>query len=285
MSPDWLGARLNLERSTEPVHFTPTMQILLTNDDGASSVGIMTLAKVASKLGRVVICAPEHEKSASSHGMTLRDPLRVKRLPVDGEYEAYAVDGLPVDSVNLALTEFFPDGCDLVLSGINNGPNLGWDITYSGTVGGALEGAINGIRSIAISVAKFVEGAPAHFECAERWLEQWLGRLIEMPVGDNSMLNVNVPSIAWPEIKGTKITRMGMKIFEDRVEKRSDPWGRPYYWQGGVVVMDSTQEGTDVRAVNEGYVSITPIRLDWTDTGSIAALETSLKAQEQTVRR
>ncbi len=253
------------------------MQILLTNDDGLHSVGFRALARVASRLGRVVLCAPDREKSACGHAMTLRDPLRVKQIHI-GDYEAYEVNGLPVDCVNLALSEYFPEGCDLLLSGINNGPNLGWDATYSGTVGGALEGAINGIRSIAISVAKYVEEAPEHFETAERWLEEWLPWLLEAPMNRHCILNANVPSIAWAEIRGTRITRLGMRIYEDRVEKRHDPWGRPYYWQGGVVVMDSTQAGTDVCAVNEGFVSISPIRLDWTDHEALPALEQSLNA-------
>lgn len=205
--------------------------------------------------------------------MTLRDPLRVWPTKVEGDYEAYEVNGLPVDCVNLALTEFFPEGCDLVVSGINNGPNLGWDVTYSGTVGGALEGAVNGIRSFAISMATYVEDAPAHFESAENWLREWFQWLINAPFKEHGILNVNVPSVAWEEIKGTRMTRMGTRIYEDRVELRHDPWGRKYYWQGGVVVMDSTQNGTDVFAVNEGFVSITPIKLDWTDLDHLDALE------------
>lgn len=241
------------------------------------------MARAAARHGRVVICAPDKEMSACGHSMTLRDPLRVWPTDVEGDYEAYEVNGLPVDCVNLALTEFFPKGCDLVLSGINNGPNLGWDVTYSGTVGGALEGAVNGIRSIAISMAKYVEAAPGHYDTAEEWLKEALPWLLSVPQGQHSIFNVNVPNIAWPEIKGTMVTRMGTRIYEDRVEKRSDPWGRDYYWQGGVVVMDSSQEGTDVYAVNEGYVSVTPIRLDWTDEPQLNALRTSLSEFEKRV--
>ncbi|MBA3727098.1 MAG: 5'/3'-nucleotidase SurE [Armatimonadetes bacterium] len=241
------------------------MQILLTNDDGVRAPGLHALARVAAAYGRVVLCAPDREKSACGRGMTLRDPLRVRKADVEGGYEAYEVNGLPVDCVNLAMTEYFPKGCDLVLSGINNGPNLGWDVTYSGTVAGALEGAVNGIRSIAISVAAYVEMAPLHYESAENWLKEWLPWLLKVPFREHGAISVNVPSIAWTEIRGTKITKMGTRIYEDRVERRSDPWGREYFWQGGTVVMDSSQEGTDVQAVNDGYVSITPLRLDWTD--------------------
>lgn len=249
------------------------MQILLTNDDGVRSAGLHCLARVAAAHGRVVICAPDRERSACGHSMTLRDPLRVWPTSVAGEYEAYEVNGVPVDCINLALSEFFPDGCDLVLSGINDGPNLGWDVTYSGTAAGAMEGAVNGLRSIAVSMAKYVENAPGHFQTAETWLEEWLPWLLEVPFTKNGFLNINVPNIAYPELRGTRICRLGTRVYEDRVEKRSDPWGREYYWQGGTVVVDSTQEGTDVYAVNEGFVSITPIHLDWTDHGRVQTLE------------
>ena len=259
------------------------MNILVTNDDGIHTVGLATLARVASKYGRIVCIAPDRERSACGHAMTLRDPLRVKRVPMEGGFEAYQANGLPVDCVNLALTEFFPDGCDLVLSGINNGPNLGWDITYSGTVGGALEGAINGIRSIAISVASYVEDAPLHYESAEIWLIEHFDWLVSAPMEEHTILNVNVPSIASIEIRGTKITTMGMRVYEDRVEKRSDPWGREYYWQGGVVVVDSSQIGTDVWAVNEGFVSVTPVRLDWTSHSQLEHLDKSLATRTSRV--
>lgn len=254
------------------------MHILVTNDDGIHTVGLRTAARVAARHGRIVCIAPDRERSACGHGMTLRDPLRLKKVAMEGGYEAYEVNGLPVDCVNLALTEFFPKGCDFVISGVNNGPNLGWDITYSGTVAGALEGAINGIRSVAISVASYVEDAPLHYESAEAWLSEYFDWLVKAPIDEHTILNVNVPSIAQEEIRGTKITTMGMRVYEDRVEKRSDPWGRDYFWQGGVVVVDSSQVGTDVWAVNEGYVSVTPIRLDWTAHSQLDPLRRSLAA-------
>lgn len=256
------------------------MQILITNDDGVRADGIMRLARVAAKHGRVVVCSPDRERSACSHAMTLRDPLRVHRVEFSGGHEAYEVDGFPVDCVNVALTEFFPSGCDLVLSGINNGPNLGWDVTYSGTVGGALEGAVNAIRSIAISVAQYVSDSPLHYETAEAWLDENFTRLVNAPMAKHSLLNINVPNIAFPELRGARITRMGTRIYEDRVEKREDPWGRPYYWQGGIVVMDTGVVDTDVHAVNEGFVSVTPLRLDWTVHEMIKPLEEAILRQE-----
>jgi 5'-nucleotidase len=155
-----------------------------------------------------------------------------------------------------------------VLSGINNGPNLGFDVTYSGTVAGAMEGCINGIRSIAISMASFVTGAPYHYETGARWLRESWDLLVGAPFKPLTFLNVNVPAIDYPEIRGHRVVGMGQ-----RVEMRNDPWGRPYFWQGGVVVMDPDQPATDVNAVSEGFVSITPVSLDWTDHAQVEVLQ------------
>lgn len=247
------------------------MRILITNDDGIHGRGLYELAQVARKFGEVVIVAPDRERSACGHAMTLRDPLRVTEVDYHG-LKAYQVNGVPVDCVNVGLTVGFPDGCDLVLSGINWGPNLGFDITYSGTVAGAMEGAINGIRSIALSLAVFVLEAPPHWETASRWLEENLQSLIDAPYEDLTFLNVNFPSIAYEELRGTKISEMGKRVYKDRVERRDDPWGRPYYWQGGAVVMSANQPNTDVHAINEGFVSITPLSLNWTQRGLATAI-------------
>ncbi|HRF60939.1 MAG TPA: 5'/3'-nucleotidase SurE [Fimbriimonadaceae bacterium] len=271
------------------------MRILITNDDGIRAAGLAVLARAAQHLGTVKIVAPDRERSACSHGMTLRDPLRVKPIDWDaitqaapeaygmetpsGSIEAYEVNGLPVDCVNVGLTVAWPDGCDLVLSGINHGPNLGFDVTYSGTVGGAMEGAINGVRSIAVSMAVFVDGAPLHFRTAARWLEERLETIATAPWEPLTFLNVNIPAIAYEELRGERVAVMGRRVYEDRLEERSDPWGRPYFWQGGVVAMSAAdQPGTDVHAVSEGFVSLTPISLDWTAYALSDALERSMAA-------
>ncbi len=240
------------------------MRILITNDDGIRAPGLIALVGVARKFGEVKIVAPDRERSACGHAMTMRDPLRVWPVDWDG-LEAYEVTGFPVDCINVGLTLGWPDGCDLVLSGFNNGPNLGFDVTYSGTVGGAMEGAINGIRSIAVSMAAFVEEAPLHFQTGAQWLQENWPMLEALPSKPLTFLNINIPSIDYPEIRGHRIVGMGKRVYKDRVEERSDPWGRSYYWQGGVVVMNADQPGTDVNAVSEGFVSITPVSLDWTD--------------------
>lgn len=248
------------------------MRILITNDDGIRAEGLAALVEVAREYGDVKIVAPDRERSACGHSMTLHDPLRARPVPFDG-LEAVEVNGVPVDCVNVGLTELWPDGCDLILSGFNNGPNLGFDVTYSGTVAGAMEGCINGIRSVALSIASFVSGAPLHYETGQAWLrENWeLVTTADLPA--RTFLNINVPSIAEIELRGTRIAAMGKRVYEDRVELRHDPWGRPYYWQGGVVVMDRDQPGTDVQAVVEGFTSVTPIMLDWTHHASLDALQ------------
>lgn len=248
------------------------MRILVTNDDGVHAPGLKALVEVAREFGTVKIVAPDHERSACGHSMTLRDPLRVWPVDWDG-IEAYEVTGVPVDCVNVALTKVWPDGCDLVLSGINNGPNLGFDITYSGTVAGAMEGCINRIHSAAISMASFVTGAPYHYETGAKWMRENWSLIADAPRKELTFLNVNVPAVDFQEIRGHKFVGMGKRVYEDRVEPRTDPSGNEYYWQGGVVVMDHNQPGTDVEAVSDGFVSITPVSLDWTDHTHLKALK------------
>ncbi len=250
------------------------MRILITNDDGIHAEGLRHLVGVARQFGDVKIVAPDRERSACGHSMTLRDPLRMKQVPYDG-LDAFEVNGVPVDCVNVALTTCWKDGCDLVLSGINNGPNMGFDVTYSGTVAGAMEGCINGIPSIALSMALFVDGAPMHYETGARWLSENFEMLAKGPTKERVFLNVNVPAVAYPEILGHRIVGMGKRVYEDRVESRKDPWGREYFWQGGVVVMRTDDPETDVHAVSNGFVSITPVSLDWTDHAFVGVLKES----------
>ncbi|MBX3111508.1 MAG: 5'/3'-nucleotidase SurE [Fimbriimonadaceae bacterium] len=253
------------------------MRILLTNDDGIDAPGLRALAAVARKFGEVKVVAPDRERSACGHAMTIRDPLRAKTVEYDG-LEAMVVNGVPVDCVNVALTLCWPDGCDLVMSGFNNGPNLGFDVTYSGTVAGAMEGTINGIRSLSLSMVAALEDAPMHYETGAAWLEANWGLVTGAELPEGTFLNVNVPAVALPEVHGHRFTRMGKRIWEDRVEERSDPWGRSYFWQGGATMLRPEEEGTDVKAVAEGYVSITPVRIDWTDEATLDRLAASVAA-------
>jgi 5'-nucleotidase len=250
------------------------MRILVTNDDGIRSPGLHALIEVAKTVGDVKVVAPDRERSACAHAMTLYDPLRMKEVSGLG-VEAWEASGVPTDCVNLGLTVCWPDGCDLILSGINNGPNLGFDVTYSGTVAGAMEGIINGIRLIAVSMALFVSDAPLHYETGGQWLRENIHWLAALDLPDLTLLNVNIPAIAYPELVGYRFCAMGRRVYQDRLEQRSDPWGRPYYWQGGVVVMHGDQPETDVSAVSEGFVSITPIRMNWTDDETLRNLKAS----------
>lgn len=249
------------------------MRILVTNDDGIHAEGLRSLVNAVSGFGEIAVVAPDVERSACGHGMTLRDPLRVKESSMF-DCPAFEVNGLPVDCVNVALSLCFPDGCDLVLSGINVGPNLGFDVTYSGTVAAAMEAAINGIKGIAFSMSVFADGAPSHLDTGSGWIRDNWPLLLDLPTHERTFWNVNVPAIAADELAGHKFVKTGDRVYEDRVERRDDPWGRPYYWQGGVVVMRPNQHGTDVQAVSEGYVAITPLTVDWTDHAVLTECET-----------
>lgn len=254
------------------------MRILVTNDDGIRAPGIQALTRVAQRYGEVAVVAPDHEKSACGHALTMREPLRAREFEWPGA-RAWEVNGVPTDCVNLGRYLAFPDGCDLILSGINNGPNLGFDVTYSGTVAGAMEGCMNGIRSIAISMAGFVHGAPIHYETGEDWLGENMPLLLDLPLEHLTFINVNIPAVAAPEIRGHRFTSMGQRVYSDRIESRLDPYGRPYYWQGGMIEGCAMDPGTDVLAASEGFVSISPISLDWTRPSLLATWQDSAVCQ------
>lgn len=251
------------------------MKILITNDDGIRAPGLRALADVAKRFGEVKVVAPDRERSCCGHALTMRDPLRIAKFEWDG-CQAFEVTGFPADCVNVGLHVGYPNGCDLVLSGFNNGPNLGFDITYSGTVAGAMEGAINDIPSIALSMACLAAG-PIHYATGARWLEEHFEMLVNVPITPRTFLNVNVPNIEHVELRGHRVVPMGQRVYQERVERREDPWGRSYYWQGGVAVLTSDQPGTDVAAVNAGFVSVTPITLDWTNHTYAEALRHALE--------
>lgn len=251
------------------------MRILITNDDGIHAPGLKSIASVAAEFGEVIIVAPDRERSACAHAMTMREPLRVNEVKYQAApVKAFEVNGLPVDCVNVGLTIGWPEGCDLVLSGINNGPNLGFDVTYSGTVAGAMEGAINGIRSIGVSMAPLSTEKPIDYEIGATWLRENWDDLVHLDLPPLVFLNVNVPNTP---PKGTRLVGMGQRVYKDRVEMREDPWGRPYYWQGGVAVLDGAQPNTDIQAVRDGFTSVTPISLDWTDHEVLKRLQKSFE--------
>lgn len=239
-------------------------RILVTNDDGVYSEGLRKLAAALRELGEITIVAPDREQSAASHALTLNRPLRMLRL----EENTWIVDGTPSDCVNLAVLKLMKEQRpDIVVSGINFGPNLGDDVTYSGTISAAFEGALLNIPAIAFSS---LVGEGFSFErCAElaRELTRWA---LEQPPNPEIVLNVNFPVGTF---KGVKITRLGKRIYSEGIIERLDPRGRKYYWIGGEEPVWHPGEGTDFEAVQSGYVSITPLHLDLTHHQSISRLQ------------
>ena len=236
------------------------MNILVTNDDGIETEGIRVLSVALSQLGQVTVVAPKAEQSAVGRSITFRSPLRVepRQSPVA---QSFAVTGTPSDCIFLALHHLLDDPPDLLVSGINTGPNMGDDILYSGTVAGALEGALNGIPSVAISVGSHVN---QRYDTAAAWLVNFLReQRLELPA--KTCLNINVPCVDVAELKGSRFTHQGHTHYAQKVVKRKDPWGKEYYWLGGEIPAGKPDDGSDIKAVVEGYVSITPLGLDLTN--------------------
>jgi len=237
------------------------MDILITNDDGVLAEGLLVLRRELEPLGRVWVVAPEREQSAASHALTLHRPLRLRRL----EERVFTVDGTPTDCVLLAcrgVPELIDAQIDLVVSGINHGANLGDDVSYSGTVAAAIEGQMMGRSSIAVSQ---VDWRPGGFELAGRISRFLVEKLIARGAPEGTLLNVNVPDCPDAEIKGYRITKLGKRTYGDRIVPKTDPRGRPYYWIGGDEPGWEAQPGSDFEAVDEGFVSVTPIHLDLTN--------------------
>ncbi len=242
------------------------MEILVTNDDGVQADGIRALAEALAALGTVSIVAPDREQSAASHALTLHRPLRVRKI-AEG---ILSVDGTPTDSVLLGVHSFLKKRPDLVVSGINHGPNMGNDVMYSGTVAAASEGAFLGIPSIAISLATW---GTADFVPAARVAHNLIRGLMERGLPDRVCLNVNVPPVPWNEIKGVRITRLGKRVYRDVIVEKTDPRGKLYYWIGGEEPTWEHDEASDFTAVEEGFVSVTPLTFELTDTKRIVDLE------------
>jgi 5'-nucleotidase len=236
------------------------MRVLLTNDDGLASPGLLALAEAMRRVGDPFIVAPEHERSAASHAITLHKPLRARpvRIGDDGP-PAWATNGTPADCVVLGVLDLLGTPPDVVVSGINVGANLGMDLVYSGTVSGAVEGALFGIPAIAISVASFTD---IHWDPAARFGAHLAREVQRHGLPPDTFLNVNVPNLPAAEIRGVEITRQSARRYVSRLEKRSDPRGRDYYWLTGSADGGEFDPGTDARAVAEGRISITPLRLD-----------------------
>lgn len=237
--------------------------ILVTNDDGIDSPGIFALVQKMRELGEVVVVAPDRQQSAVGHALTVAQPLRATKFHRNGEMFGFAINGTPSDCVKLAVSALLERKPDLIVSGINHGQNTSVNILYSGTVSAATEGMMLGVPSIAFSIASYHLNAEcsvaAHIsrKIAEKVLLKGA-----LPIG--MLLNVNIPAFAEDEIKGTKITRCSDSAWKDIYEKRTDPFGRDYYWFSGEYNFNDEEDGTDDRALQDGYVSITPIHYSFT---------------------
>lgn len=238
------------------------MRILLTNDDGIDSEGLHALRKTLSSVAEIVVIAPDHNWSAAGHTKTMHKPLRVTKVNLPDGETAYSSDGTPSDCVALGMLGVAGPRPDLVVSGINKGANLGGDITYSGTVAAAMEATVNGIPGIAISLGAYREW---RFDAAAEFGARVAQRILQNGLEPDVLLNVNVPNTAREEIRGVQVTRLGKRIYQDKLIERQDPFGRSYYWIGGDEPTGDALEGTDIWALASGYISVTPIHLDLTN--------------------
>src|SRR5207237_5174797 len=241
------------------------VRILLTNDDGIHSDGLTKLEEALRELGDVYVVAPASEMSGASHSLTLSRPLRIRRI----DERHWTVDGTPTDCVTLALNQILgPDEMpDICASGINHGGNLGDDATYSGTVAGALEATILGVPGLAFSL---VARENFDFREAAQFAVTAVQKVLSEGLPEGTLLNINFPA---HDIKGVKVTRQGIKNARPVISEHIDPRGKPYFWIGEEYYRSSAEEGTDYRAIEEGYVSITPLKSDMTDHNALSEIE------------
>ncbi|HEY9695432.1 MAG TPA: 5'/3'-nucleotidase SurE [Oculatellaceae cyanobacterium] len=258
------------------------MKLLISNDDGIFALGIRTLANTLAEAGHnVTVVCPNRERSATGHGLTLHDPIRAEVVEsmFHPTVKAWACSGTPSDCVKLALGALLDAPPDFVLSGINHGSNIGTDVLYSGTVSAAMEGVIEGIPSIAFSLTSFTS---QEFQTAADFAKKLLDHLAKNPLSEPMLLNVNVPPVKSEEIAGVAITRQGIRRYFDTFQKRVDPRGKTYYWLAGEVLEDVEQPDhlhlppdliTDVEAIKQNYITITPLQYNLTYSAGVYALQ------------
>ncbi len=238
----------------------------MCNDDGVRSEGIVALADAMRALGTVYVVAPDRERSAASHALTLAHPLRIEKLST----RVFAVDGTPTDCVNLGVNRILrKKKVALVASGINKGANMGDDITYSGTVSAAMEGTLLGVPSIAVSLAsrnRFRFGDAAEFAL------RVARKVLRFGLPKDTFLNINLPNVPAEEVQGVRVTRQGKRIYGNSIVEKRDPRGRKYYWIGGDIPSREDIPGSDIEAVEQRFISVTPVHLDLTNYASMPAL-------------
>ncbi len=241
------------------------MHILVSNDDGYQAPGLLCLAAALKELAEITVVAPDRDRSGASNSLSLKNPLYVTRH--DNGF--HSVEGTPTDCVHLAITGLLEREPDMVVSGINSGPNMGDDVIYSGTVVAAMEGRFLGLPAIAISQAA---PCPQHFDTAARVAVWLVRRLRERPLPPDSILNVNVPDVPWEQLAGFRVVRLGHRHKSEPVVKSIDPRGRPIYWVGPAGPEQDAGPDTDFHAVRAGYVAITPLQVDLTRHGALTTL-------------
>jgi len=244
------------------------MKMLLTNDDGIHSEGMWALYSVFSQKHAVTVVAPDRQRSGVGHGISLENPLRVERITING-FSGYAVNGTPADCVKLGVLEVMGEKPGLVVSGLNPGANLGINLNYSGTVAAAREATLLGIPAIAASTRW---GKRVDYDAVARVIAALSDRILSDGLPDGTFLNVNVPCLPESEIKGVRVSRQNMMPLSNSMEKRADPWNRPYYWQSNEGRTDGSGDDLDSTVLDRDYVSITPIKCDMTDYGAMEAL-------------
>lgn len=237
------------------------MYVLVTNDDGIDAPALMPLKQSLDQVAETIVFAPDHNWSAAGHPKTMHKPLRADSVTLPDGSQGFSSSGAPSDCVALAVLGVIERKPDLIVSGINLGPNLGYDIFYSGTVAAAVEGVINGIPAIAFSFDSF---EPVDYAGPTSFAARLVQYVAKFALPADMFLNVNFPAISWEEVKGVTITRLGRRVYWDELVRRSDPRGRSYYWIGGKPPGGVPDRGTDIWAIANGYVSITPVHLDMT---------------------
>jgi len=241
------------------------MHILVTNDDGVQSPGLFALVKEMRKMGKVTVFAPDKNWSASGHVKTMERPLRVWETTLADGTPAFMSDGAPSDCVAIPLLGFVKEEIDYVVSGINPHANIGHDITYSGTVTAAMEAVIAGVKGVAFSLNSPIgHKGPLDFSEAAVICREVLHRAVVQGMPNDVVLNVNIPYLKESELAGYMITRQGLRVYRDELDARIDPRGKPYFWIGGEAPTGVFEDGTDFGALEDGYVSITPLQLDLT---------------------
>ncbi len=241
--------------------------ILVSNDDGVDAPGIKALAAELRKIGSVTVVAPNRERSAASHSLTVDVPLRANEIATG----VVSVVGTPTDCVLLAIDNLMREPPDLVVSGINRGPNVGHDVTYSGTVAAAMEATIRGVAAIAISL-DHAESGKYDYAYAARVARELALLVLGNGLPPGTLLNVNVPNLPESEVRGIEVARQGEQVYEDSIVPKSDPRGRKYYWIGGYTSTSDDEADTDIAALKKGYVSVTPVHLDLTDYAAMDSI-------------